>query len=300
MPRFTLLVALAILVAPLPANADGKLQRAREEVRGRDSSGGSSSDDDDDDDDDDDHDHGGGIIGGLLEAIFSSDSEPPPREENEPQTVSSLPAWNPTYGYARYPYANGHDGYLVPREIEVAYDGTIVRPLATRPHDYAVQLTLEAGYLDSVARVGPSLRLLTPSRVEVETRFALLHESLEQVAPGEPTSDASSLGASHLSYRLGEGVAGLLRFGIGMRYMVDDLGADAGFDMLVSAELFVGRPFVLTLELTGGTLGEAVVFAPRAQLGVMLGRCELFASYEHLVIGEVELPAPMLGTRIWL
>jgi hypothetical protein len=135
--------------------------------------------------------------------------------------------------------------------------------------------------------------------VELETRYALFHEWLAATPAGEPDTDASSLGASHLSYRLGEGVAGLLRLGVGMRYMVDRTGAGAGFDMLIGAELFVGRPFVLSLELTGGTLGEAVVFAPRVQLGVMLGRTELFASYEHLVIGEVELPAPMLGSRVW-
>ncbi|HMI91594.1 MAG TPA: hypothetical protein VK509_09545, partial [Polyangiales bacterium] len=255
------------------------------------SSSSRNSDDDDDDDDDD-----GGFIGALFEAIFDLDDDPPPPRFGS--GYEPAPSLVPEYGYARYPYAGGHDGYLVPRQLELAYDGPI-RPLARRPNDYALQLSLEAGYLDSVARGGTSLRLLTPSRIELETRYALFHEWLADAPAGEPDTDASSLGASHLSYRLGEGVAGLLRLGLGMRYMVDRTGAEAGFDMLIGAELFVGRPFVLSLELTGGTLGEAVVFAPRVQLGVMLGRAELFASYEHLLIGEVELPTPMLGTRIW-
>jgi hypothetical protein len=297
----SVLLALAALLLPLPAAANGKLDRARDEVDGDSSgsSGSSSSRGERDDDDDDDDDDGGGIIGALFEALFDIDDDPHPRRtRDETPSYTPAPSLNIEYGYARYPYAGGHQGYLVPRQLEIAYDGP-VRPLARRPHDYALQLSLEAGYLDGVARGGPSLRLLTPSRFEVDTRYALFHEWLADAPPGAPDTDATSLGATHLSYRLGEGVAGLLRLGAGMRYMADRTGAEAGFDMLVGADLFVARPFVLSLELTGGTLGEAVVFAPRVQLGVMLGRYELFASYEHMVIGEVELPAPMLGTRIW-
>ena len=297
-----------LLTLPLPAAAEGKLGRARDEVRGgsssssnRDSSSShrrSSSrhdDDDRDSDSDEDDDDDGGIIGALFGAIFDSLDEPDPPPY---RSWSSGPSLLPSYGYARYPYADGHDGFLVSRELEIAYQGEL-RPLARRPHDYALQLTLEAGYLDGVARGGTNLRLLSPSRFEVGTRLAFFHEWLDQPERDEADTDTTSLGATHLSYRIGQGSAGLLRLGIGMRYLIDRTGADAGFDMLVGAELFVARPFVLSLELTGGTLGDAVVFAPRAQLGLMLGRTELFASYEHLVIGEVELPAPMLGTRIW-
>lgn len=300
MPRLVLAIAL-VFVATSTAAADGKIQRARDQARGNDRASGSNYDDDDDSDehyDEDDDDIGSQIVGGLLEAIFSSDDDPPPR--NTPPTGgSTIDPFTPSYGYARYPYASGHDGYLVPREIQLAYGGP-VRPVARRPHDYAVQLSLEAGYLDDIARVAPNLRLLTPSRVELDTRWAYLHETLDDALPGQRTSDSTNLGSSHLSYRLGEGVAGLLRLGLGMRYMVDHVGSELGFDMLVGADLFVGSPFVVSLELTGGTLGDAVVFAPRAQLGVMLGRCEVFAAYEHVVIGEVEFPTPMLGSRIWL
>jgi hypothetical protein len=92
----------------------------------------------------------------------------------------------------------------------------------------------------------------------------------------------------------------MLRLGAGARYMIDAKGADAGFDALLGVDLFMGRPVVLSLELSAGSLGQAVVFAPRIQLGFMLDRWEIFASYEHLMIGDVEMPTPMLGTRLWL
>ena len=203
MARFLILLTALIACwtsASGLALADGKIQRARDSVRDRDDDRGSDEDDDSDEDYDEDDDNvGGQIIGGLLEAIFSDDESSSPREHREPpSSATTIEPYDPTYGYGRYPYANGHPGYLVPREVQLAYGGPI-RPLARAPHDYAAQLSLEVGYLDDVARVGPHVRLLTPSRAEFSTRWTLLHETLDEAAPGEPTSDSTNLGSSHIS-----------------------------------------------------------------------------------------------------
>jgi hypothetical protein len=287
-------LALLVLLPWLPgrALAEGKIQHAREEAKGHDHGHRRSSGDDDDDDDDD-------ILSAILCALFSSDESGSSSYSSSGDPESGGQSFpSPTYRYAPYPYAHGHRGYLVPNDYELAYNGD-VRPLGRDLHDYALQLSLEGGYMSGIARADTSIRLLTPARIELETRFAYLHEDLARVAPGEPDTDSTTLGSTHLAYRLFQGEAGMLRIGAGARYMIDGTGAEGGVDVLLGFDLFVGRPIVLSLELATGTLGDAVVFAPRAQLGVMLDRVELFASYEHLMIGDAELPTPMLGSRIW-
>jgi hypothetical protein len=296
MSRRCLVRILALLVVlpwlPSRALAEGKIQHAREEAKGHDHGQRSGSHHDDDDDDDN-------ILSAILCALFSSDdsgssySSSGDGESSEP----SLPS--PTYRYAPYPYAHGHHGYLVPNDYELAYNSDVVRPLGRDLRDYALQLSLEGGYLSGIARADTSIRLLTPVRIELETRFAYLHEDLAHVMPGEPDTDSTTLGSTHLAYRLFQGEAGMLRIGVGPRYMIDAKGAQGGVDVLLGFDLFVGRPIVLSLELDTGSLGAAVVFAPRVQLGVMLDRVELFVSYEHLMIGDAEMPTPMLGSRMW-
>ena len=297
--RAWILGLLATLLSfPAQAFAEGKIQHARDEVnqrdQGHDGSHGHHHGHDDDDDDDD-----GGILGAILCALFSSDDDEShyTPSGDSGSSESSLPS--PSYRYASYPYARGHRGYLVRRDFDLAYNGD-VQPLAHSTHDYGLQLALEGGYLDGIARADTGVRLLTPVRLELDTRFAFLHESIDHAELGAPDSDATTLGSTHLAYRLFQGEAGMLRIGAGARYMIDAKGADGGFDVLLGVDLFMGRPVVLSLELAAGSLGDAVVFAPRIQLGFMLDRWEIFASYEHLMIGDVELPTPMLGTRLWL
>ena len=175
------LAVLATLLCPAAGYADGKLDRARDEIR-RDDDGDGDGDEErserhrrkgDDDDRDDDSDEGEGLGSALLRALFEG--------------VADASLQGPRYGYARYPYAPGAPGYLVSRSPELAFGSGSMRsdaafgPTLARPHTWAAQLSLDGGYLDGIARTGPSVRLLTPARLELDARVDVL---LEPEAPG--------------------------------------------------------------------------------------------------------------------
>jgi len=57
-----------------------------------------------------------------------------------------------------------------------------------------------------------------------------------------------------------------------------------------------------------GSLGDAVVLQIRGTLGVIIGRAEIFAGYDHVAMKStidqrspgVGLGGPVLGLRVWL
>ena len=138
-----------------------------------------------------------------------------------------------------------------------------------------------------------SARLLTPSRLELDARAAWLHEPAAR-------HDGASLGDAHISARFAQTHALLVRLGLGARYFADADVVDAGLDALLGLDVFPLRPLVVSLRLGGGHLGQAPVGNARLSLGVALARVELFAGFEWLRIGDVDLSAPFGGLRLWL
>lgn len=95
-----------------------------------------------------------------------------------------------------------------------------------------------------------------------------------------------------------------LRIGGAVRHWHDSFGSVAGFDLGLSADLFPGDPFVVTLETAAGMVGQAFSVLARAEIGVMVDSTEIFATYNYeSLIGEdtyADLGGLMLGIRAWL
>ncbi|MEY4575721.1 MAG: hypothetical protein RL701_424 [Pseudomonadota bacterium] len=277
------------------AHADGRLGRAKEAASGSDdddsdrsSSGGSGRHhghhSDDDDDDDDDTGVGaafGELLARIIAAAIRGDGSPPA-------------------AYAPYPYASTLAPYLVPdSELQVAAlqrdDGELDADMAahsTRMQAWAGQVALAGGYFSGVGQSQLAVRVLTPSRWEINARGAWLYEPAAR-----ENAFLADAGAGLRLVQTGGFMLRLLgavnAFGDGQRAAFGG-SAGLGFD------LFLGAPVVLSATASAGAVGSAGLLDARAQLGVMVSRVELFAAFQYLIIGPSNLSAPLLGARLWL
>lgn len=293
MARIATLLVLCWLAPVGPALADGKLDRARDEIR-------NGSDEDDDDDDDD----GGGWIGDLIEGFVSALFAGGDDDDDDSGASGEAPELDPTplspeFGYRSYPYQRDGAAYIVEVDRALAYAPAngysdvqpAVLPASAQP--LAGQIALEGGHWDGVTRGGLAARLLTDTRFEIDGRALWLHE---------PASDAPGalLGDAHASFRFAQTDAFLLRMGLGVRFWSDSEVEDIGLDALLGLDLFPLRPLIISAQASAGNLGQAAVGSARMQLGIAFRRFELLAGVEWLQIGDVDLTSPLIGLRLWL
>lgn len=281
------------------AHAEGKLSQARREASADDSGGGSDGSHERHHEHHHEHHHHQrgffeGLICGLLSCDDDDDAGP-----SEATTVAygdeELPA--PALSYALYPYASPLAPYLLEPELQVASTSSELdlqlhseRPIG-RP--FAGQLGLDAGYLDGVAHTSFEARVLTPSAFEFGARNMFMYEPAE--------NDYSLFGAAELGLRFASMRVLMMRVFAGPLYFGKPGEMAVGAEVGGGFDLFLGRPWVLSARVAGGVL-ENNLFVPqvRVQLGYLFGGYELFAGYEYLQVGSVDLGSPILGTRIWL
>jgi hypothetical protein len=263
------------------AHADGRLGRAKAAA-----SAATSDDDSDDDDCDDEDDEGavsgvGELIGRMIAAAISGDDGPPS-------------------AYAPYPYASALSPYLVPdSELQVAAlqrdEGDVGLEMAahsTRMQAWAGQVALAGGYFYGVGQSHLDLRLLTPSRWELNLRGAWLYEPAAR--------EHAFLVDAGAGYRFVQAGPLLLRLLGAVQAFGDTQQSALGGSVGLGFDVFLGAPVVLSASASAGVVGSAGLLDARAQLGVMLSRVELFAAFQYLVIGPSNLSAPLLGARLWL
>lgn len=200
--------------------------------------------------------------------------------------------------YATYPYASPLGAYVLDAELLVASadpSGRLdvrLRADHAKAQPWGGQLMLDAGFLHGVAHSTFDARVHPPGRIELAARNAFLYEP--------SVHDYSILGAFDVGVRALQAhwlmvhlFAGVVWFG----HAPDLLG---GAEVGLRFDAFLGRPWVLSGRVAGGFADEAVIPSARIQLGYLFGRVELFAGYEYLQIGSIDLSTPFLGTRLWL
>ena len=119
----------------------------------------------------------------------------------------------------------------------------------------------------------------------------------EELPGGE--HDELHVGEFNFLYRVAESDHLLMRAGIGVGWLGDRFGTEAGVNFTIKAEYMPCRPFVLASELDFGTLGDAENFHAAGSIGAMIGRCEVYGGYDYRRIGEVEIEGPQIGLRFW-
>jgi hypothetical protein len=311
--RFGLAAALAVVLLPVSGRA-GELHKASEAIHGTGSSGSTHSE----------HASTAGCSSGASVEDTTSSADGSADDSDGTSGVGVLglylvisPFWLPHHLIEQHqsapggwsvlsrPYADGASGYLLPLPAssddseESGEEEQPRPPLAKRP--VGVQLAAEGSPpLSGPGRVQARARLITNTRIELDAAYGLYVEG--------PTGAASSawLGQSHVSFRFAQGPRVQFRAGLGARHWIDRQGSTLGVDALYAVDVFWGKPFTSTLEITGGSLGNAWAFETRATLGATFGLGEVYAGYDATWIGPggvdgavAYLGGPLAGVRAY-
>jgi hypothetical protein len=315
MERRTIVTVVLVLLAA-PILTGGKLDEAREEVRGSSppSSSGSSSTTDRSYDDgpvnDRDReqvrsttDHGSGsgaldyfclvpVILPFCLPVWAFEHAP-----FEDWTTDPFAGRFPAYPYAGE--ANGH--LLVPDGGgEDGEGGAPGDPFAEGPalsSHLSLRMVAEYAYdLDgALHRPGGSLLLDTSLRFGLESAWSVY---VEPLAPG--VTDELTFGDVNVFFRLAQSPKAEFRMGLGANLMLDGERVDAGFNGTVALDVFPIAPLILSLAVDMGMLGRAFALRARGTIGLMLSRVELFAGYDVHALDDLVFHGPLAGLRVWI
>jgi hypothetical protein len=282
-------VLLCLPTFALLHGQEGRLQKVREEVRSpgteksdnREKTGSPS---------DDDEDGWGSIFGEVFGPAIGF--------------AALAPFWGPHVllgddlhvdrFFLAHPYQAGYPGYYAPDpagSAEWTHDwGGIVHPKW-----WAVRLSVENGNdFDGLNRFNGHLLLDTTCRFGLLAEWNWYHERMHCGC-----TDDTVIGDVNLTYRFAQNEWAALRAGLGFRVLADRHENDWGVNFHYGGEVFPVRPFVLTGSGDIGSLGDAFVVHGRATAGVVCHGWEIFAGYDFLRIGAVNLQGPMVGLRWW-
>lgn len=193
-------------------------------------------------------------------------------------------------GYAPYPFYGGAGVLRLAEGSNPETDAQGVR-------NVALAVDVESGYfVQGAVPAGFAMRLALPRRFEIDTRVSLLTDILEI------PSQLAALGTSHVSYRFAQGKRFDFRTGLGMRVFTLD-SVRLGIDVMYAVDSYIAQNVVLRIELHMGSLSQAFVGQARSTLGMMFGRAEVYAGYDHTsYISEAStarLGGPIVGVRSW-
>lgn len=300
------LAELLIVTTPVTAEI---LDKVRSAVRGTTSSSSSdsssddsSSSEDDSSDDDRDRDHD-----------RQRDHHRPSRHHHHDESGSYLAIgtvysesedvyYESDLGYfPSFPYQDGWPGYMVlerPMQFISAEEdssGSILADtsMMTRRRG-AGRLSLEYGDdFNEVYRFGGNVLFSTTFGFGVQASL----NSFGEHSSG--ASDRLFIGDVNFVYRFYESEHAQWRWGVGVNWLDDALGSEAGFNFTLGADFYPNDPFIVSGEIDWGWLGAAELFHGRVSLGVIRHGWEIFTGYDYYNIGGVEIDGPMLGLRVW-
>jgi hypothetical protein len=160
---------------------------------------------------------------------------------------------------------------------------------------WSVRASAEAGSdFDGLDRVG--LRLF----LDTDTRFGLKSD-WDWYTERRPCGCRDNLWIGDLTatYRFVQNEWLLMHTGLGARFLLDDGHNRGGINFLYGFDAFPIRPVHLFGSFEAGTLGSAGVYRVRGGVGVNWSHAELFAGYDCVRIGGVNLQGPTAGLRVW-
>lgn len=180
--------------------------------------------------------------------------------------------------FARWPWADGEDGYALPT------DGS--------PGGYRMVLRAQAEWGES------------GDRDRHRDRFDLLCEGSWRFGVDASLdrwrgdNDDLDLVCANLLWRPAQGPAGLVRIGGGPRWMEQHDDGRTGFGFLYEVETYPVRPLILTIRGEAGWLDDATLWRIRATAGLSLWRIETYAGFDALAISDRLESGPVAGVRL--
>lgn len=220
--------------------------------------------------------------------------------------VATSPFWGPHALFDRgfrvpgvfssYPYAV-EDGFLQigEEEADACDDQKCGFWEESHLKRWSLRMSVEDGNDgNGLNRVGGQAFLDTSTRFGVLANWNYYSESLDQGG-----RDDTWLGDVNLTWRVTQCEWLQMHLGVGVRWQLDRVKDELGFNTLYRADLFPFDPAHLTTLIEVGTLHEALVLHAQAALGMNYRRWQGFVGYDFLRVGSVNLQGPFLGLRAW-
>jgi hypothetical protein len=292
--------SLILLASSTLALAEGRLERAREEVR-------ESSDDPPPkrkSNRDCDHDRA------HNSANWFNSSPPPTNSNSRSSSADDDASWNsfigtvvygtlatPWWGpimllgntdqdaeFTRFPYADDSAGFLL-----------MDAPIEDRQSKtWSTRLSMNYGTdFHGLEKTGGRLRLDTTSRWGIDTEW---DHRRERLANGY---DQLSTGDVNVVDRFAQSERAQFYTGLGVNWLSDQIGTEAGFNFTYGFDLFPIQPWVLSGSIDVGQLGKATLFHGRGTVGVLLDRFELFTGYDYYNLEGVRLDGLIAGVQVY-
>lgn len=223
--------------------------------------------------------------------IFEVDDGPVPREPAVPTPLVRPVASDSTavdipiveLSRCRFPYGDACPGYAI--DSSPTHEGD----------NFVARVRMEHGFrYDGVQRSGIAAHLEDRGGVGLQGDW---HRYTERLDTGR--TDRLDFGDVNVVFRAVETEQFHARVGLGVNWMNDRFGTEAGVNFTAGVECFPVRPWVVTAELDIGGIGEATMIHGRVTVGAIWDRIEFFAGYDVRTIESVTLQGPLAGLRVW-
>ena len=187
--------------------------------------------------------------------------------------------YSTTAQYPDYPYADGLPGSMIKAVIS-----------DREAHDWTGTAQLFNVYeTKNIDRFGGRLVLESASRFGIDTETNYWAES------GSIGTDHLWTGDANVVFRFAESEHTQFRAGLGVNWLTDHAGTEAGFNFTYGADWFPRKPWTVSTVFDMGTIGGGSLFHNRTTAGVMLGPVEAFAGYDFFQIGSIHFHGPVAG-----
>lgn len=186
--------------------------------------------------------------------------------------------------FARYPYAEGQDGYMMYSDFMTA-----------RPETCAARVQFQYGtdFNDVNRYTGKAL-------IEGTGRWGLDAEwnyYTEWIRPG--VQDNLHVGDVNVLFRIIQTPGSIWRLGLGMNWFESGLIDEVGLNATFRLDYFPRPPVIFSGELEYGGLGESEMLHGGFTLGLNWRHAELFTGYDYRRLAGIELQGPVFGFRVW-
>lgn len=209
------------------------------------------------------------------------------------------------HGLLRFPYADDRRGWLV--------DDVPPIPATITP-DEAKAITSKRSPLSSSGGAvrgewsdcGDGLNRYAVAAqasivyLRIETEWQRYIEHLPSGA-----TDSLTLGSIGVGFNIHADDAITVLAGLGVCTFHDRYGDESGWYGKLGVELFPIRPLIISAEITGGFIradefdSETFLGGGRATVGVIWNRCEAYGGWQATWIESVTLAGPLAGLRVW-
>jgi hypothetical protein len=198
--------------------------------------------------------------------------------------------------FPRYPYIQNDRPYMVVGDCPTVetvgddyFDPCFVKP-------WALRASVDVGDdFDHLSRFGGQLFLDSSiHRLGVLANINYYRENL----PGHRTDEAW-MGDYNLTWRVTQSPRLIMHLGAGLRTWTFDGETDPGVNVLYRADVFPVSQLHLSGLIEVGNLRSAFLTHGQIQAGFTFGHGEVFAGYDFLRIGAVNLQGPSAGVRLW-